>query len=100
MIKSDVKKNLQAAFTAVCIALLCLVAAGCSSTKVERLDPETTVDLSGYWNDTDVRLVADTLIKECTAANAIVANAKSSKNGRANKPLNGLQTKPVRILCL
>ncbi len=43
----------------------------CASTKVERIDAETQTDLSGYWNDTDVRLVASSLVEECVAAPAI-----------------------------
>jgi hypothetical protein len=38
--------------------------AGCG-TKVRRIDPETTTDLSGFWNDTDSRLVADDMINDC-----------------------------------
>lgn len=52
------------------IALIALVAAltfvGCSSGKeVARLDPTSTTDLSGRWNDTDARLVAEEMIKDC-----------------------------------
>jgi len=39
-------------------------AAGCSGKSVERVDPDTTVDLSGYWNDTDSRLVSETMIAD------------------------------------
>ncbi len=55
------------------LALLCLTALvfSCASTKVERIDAETQTDLSGYWNDTDVRLVANSLVEECVAAPAI-----------------------------
>ena len=59
-------------FTALAAVFLLIAAlAGCATPKVERIDAETVTDLSGYWNDTDVRLVADTLIKECTNAPAI-----------------------------
>lgn len=59
-------------FTFLAAAFLLIAAlAGCATPKVERIDAETVTDLSGYWNDTDVRLVADTLIKECTNAPAI-----------------------------
>ena len=34
-------------------------------TKVERMDVDTTKDLSGKWTDTDSRLVAETMIQEC-----------------------------------
>ncbi|MFP4418768.1 MAG: penicillin-binding protein activator LpoB [Chitinivibrionales bacterium] len=43
-------------------AVLMLVMVGCGGKKVARIDPETTVDLSGKWNDTDSRLVAEEMI--------------------------------------
>jgi len=42
-----------------------LMLCACSSTKVKRVDPEKQIDLSGYWNDTDVRIVCEALIKDC-----------------------------------
>jgi len=38
---------------------------GCSSKKVSRIDTNETVDLSGYWNDTDSRLTAEEMIGDC-----------------------------------
>jgi hypothetical protein len=32
---------------------------------VRRIDPESTTDLSGYWNDTDSRIVANEMITDC-----------------------------------
>jgi uncharacterized protein (TIGR02722 family) len=40
-----------------------LLVAGCS-TKVTRIDVDETVDLSGAWNDTDSRLVAEEMISD------------------------------------
>ena len=34
------------------------------SRKVERMDPNTATDISGRWNDTDAKLVADEMIKD------------------------------------
>ena len=50
-----------------CLLLLCLIVlAGCGPSKqVTRIDSDTTVDLSGRWNDTDSRLVADQIIDDC-----------------------------------
>jgi len=45
------------------ILLSSLLAAGCS-TQVTRMDVNETVDLSGEWNDTDSRLVADEMIND------------------------------------
>ncbi len=52
-------------------ALVTAVAlAGCSSSKkVSRIDTETTVDLSGNWNDTDSRLVAEEMISDALSQN-------------------------------
>jgi len=36
-----------------------------SSSGVTRVDSGTTTDLSGYWNDTDVRTVCKALIDDC-----------------------------------
>lgn len=39
---------------------------GCSSHKtVERIETDTTVDLSGRWNDTDSRQVSEAMILDC-----------------------------------
>ncbi|MBI3611121.1 MAG: penicillin-binding protein activator LpoB [Nitrospirae bacterium] len=37
---------------------------GCATTKVERVGVEKATDLSGRWNDTDSRLVAEEMIKD------------------------------------
>ena len=42
-----------------------LALTGCGSgTKVTRVDTGVVTDLSGRWNDTDSRLVAETMVKE------------------------------------
>ncbi len=51
---------------AVLLLLVALLFVGCgSSKKVYRIDPETQTDLSGKWNDTDARLVAEEMITDC-----------------------------------
>lgn len=49
----------------VLLALGVLVA-GCA-TKVDRVAVDETIDLSGRWNDTDSRLVAEQMIKDVFA---------------------------------
>lgn len=41
-----------------------LLLSACAKIKVSRVEPETQTDLSGRWNDTDSRLVAEEMIKE------------------------------------
>ncbi len=45
---------------------LALLSAGCASSKVQRVSVDKKVDFSGRWNDTDSRMVADAMIKDCT----------------------------------
>ena len=47
---------------AATLLLLAAMSAGCA-TKVTRIDPASVTDLSGRWNDTDSRLVANELIR-------------------------------------
>lgn len=41
-----------------------LAALACAPVQVTRLDPKEQKDLSGRWNDTDARLVADEMIPD------------------------------------
>lgn len=50
---------------AVPVALAVSVSLACGGKEVRRIDPESTTDLSGYWNDTDSRIVADDMINDC-----------------------------------
>lgn len=46
--------------------VLVLILAGCSSSpSIKRVAEEEQIDLSGYWNDTDVRIVCDNLVSDC-----------------------------------
>jgi len=42
-----------------------VMVSGCAPVRVGRMDASDEVDLSGYWNDTDSRLVAEEVIKDC-----------------------------------
>ena len=51
------------------LGLLVLATAGaCVSKRVTRIEPTAVTDLSGRWNDTDSRLVANQLIQQTLAA--------------------------------
>lgn len=38
---------------------------GCAKRTVTRVETDTTIDLSGRWNDTDSRLVSEEMIRDC-----------------------------------
>ena len=47
------------------VALAVLSLAGCAQeSRITRFDSEVVTDLSGRWNDTDSRMVAESMIKE------------------------------------
>ncbi len=46
------------------IGILLIGACG-PSKQVTRIDSDTTIDLSGRWNDTDSRMVAEKMISDC-----------------------------------
>jgi hypothetical protein len=47
------------------VVLVVLMLAGCAQeTKITRVDSGVVTDLSGRWNDTDSRMVAESMVKE------------------------------------
>ncbi|MAF27125.1 MAG: penicillin-binding protein activator LpoB [Gemmatimonadetes bacterium] len=51
--------------TAAVAVALCMILPGCGGKTVTRLDQDTVTDLSGRWNDTDSRIVAEEMIRDC-----------------------------------
>ncbi len=49
----------------VAVLVLALSVVGACGKKVRRIDPDTTIDLSGFWNDADSRQVAGEMISDC-----------------------------------
>jgi uncharacterized protein (TIGR02722 family) len=65
----------------IAILLFCLIVAGCQTRQVTRLDPATEMDLSGRWNDTDSRKVADQMIYDLFDARSFKQYAEAN-NGK------------------
>jgi penicillin-binding protein activator len=51
-------------YTVILAAVFTLLSCGTTS-GVERVSSDTVTDLSGYWNDTDVRMAVNQIINEC-----------------------------------
>ncbi|MCF0216443.1 MAG: penicillin-binding protein activator LpoB [Fibrobacteraceae bacterium] len=49
----------------LCGAIALLVGCASEGKKVSRIDANSVTDLSGSWNDTDSRMVADEMINDC-----------------------------------
>ena len=54
------KRLVRVLLAGICVGLL-MFASGCS-TKVTRVAADSTIDLSGRWNDADSRLVAEEMM--------------------------------------
>jgi penicillin-binding protein activator len=52
----------------VLLASGALLGGGCAKTQVTRVDTDSTIDLSGGWNDTDSRLVSEKMVADCLAS--------------------------------
>lgn len=64
------------------VLMICLVSVGCASgTKVTRVDTSVVTDLSGRWNDTDSKMVAEAMVKEALG-NPWLPNFTRSKSRR------------------
>ena len=73
---------LRTGASALCtVVFAAVVFASCSSYQgVTRVDSSTQTDLTGYWNDTDVRIVCESLIADCLSSPRL--RAFTEENGR------------------
>jgi penicillin-binding protein activator len=71
------------------VVITLILTVSCSSDpKVTRVDPKTQTDLSGYWNDTDVRIVCESLINDCLKAPRVTQEIQN-KQGKIPTVLVG-----------
>jgi uncharacterized protein (TIGR02722 family) len=64
------------------VGVILFVFASCASggaPKVQRVDSGTQTDLSGYWNDTDVKIVCKALIDDCLNSPRVDAAIKAKR---------------------
>jgi uncharacterized protein (TIGR02722 family) len=52
-------------FLSVVGAVFFLLVSCVSGPSVNRVDPNTQTDISGFWNDTDVKIVCESLMNDC-----------------------------------
>ncbi len=60
-----------------------LVITACGGREVTRTETDTVTDLSGYWNDTDARIVADSIVDQCL--NGRWFDTRSSEDSRVRE---------------
>ncbi len=66
--------------TATVLAMAVVLLGGCGSGKrITRVEPGLVTDLSGRWNDTDSRMVAETMVKDALRS-PWLANYSRAKN--------------------
>ncbi len=62
---------------------------GCATHKVERVDTKEAIDLSGRWNDTDSRLVAEEMVNQVLGG-AWINNHNQESDGKKPVVIVGL----------
>ena len=68
---------------------LMLFVSGCGTQKVTRVDTNEVIDLSGRWNDTDSRLVAEDMVNQVLSG-AWLSNYTTSHEGKKPVVIVGL----------
>jgi uncharacterized protein (TIGR02722 family) len=71
------------------ITLTASILTGCATRSVERVDTKETIDLSGRWNDTDSRLVAEEMVNQVLGG-AWIGNHQEANNGQKPVVVVGL----------
>jgi uncharacterized protein (TIGR02722 family) len=62
------------------VASIAFILVSCGGKTVKRVASDSTIDLSGNWNDTDSRLVAEEMLNDCLTR-PWYQNAVRNKNG-------------------
>lgn len=71
------------------VLTIAMVLQSCGTRKVERIDTEEVIDLSGRWNDTDSRVVADAMVEQVLEGNWL-QNYLETHNGKKPVVIVGL----------
>lgn len=82
------------------MAIPIIISTGCSSSKqVTRVEADTTIDLSGRWNDTDSRMVADEIIGDCLS-HAWIINHMSDAAAKPVVIVGGIRNKSMEHIAV
>ena len=57
-------KNMKPSIYFLALIAITIMLQSCATRKVERIDTEEIIDLSGRWNDTDSRMVAEAMVEQ------------------------------------
>ena len=68
---------------------LTLIGTSCNPRKVERVSADQTIDLSGRWNDSDSRMVAEAMVNQVLGA-AWIDNFAKENEGKKPVVIVGL----------
>jgi len=63
---------------AIITVVISVLLTACGTTRVERIDANSTTDLSGAWNDTDSRLVSEEMINDALSRPWISDHARKT----------------------
>jgi uncharacterized protein (TIGR02722 family) len=79
MVRVSARRAPVVRMAAMFLAMAALVLTGCGK-KVTRVSHDSAIDLSGRWNDTDSRLVAEEMLRDCLNSSWIYPWSSQKKN--------------------
>ena len=75
--------------TSFSLVLLIILVISCKPHSVTRVNPDQQIDLSGRWNDTDSKLVAQEMIKDCLGR-PWISNFSNPRSGKKPTVILGI----------
>ncbi len=71
------------------VVFIALLFSSCATHKVERISPDEAIDLSGRWNDTDSKMVAEAMVEQILSG-AWINNFAKENDGKKPVVIVGL----------
>lgn len=66
----------------IATGILTVMLVGCQNRKVQRVDPNETIDLSGRWNDTDSKMTASAMIEQVLTGPWLTNHLEANNNDK------------------
>lgn len=74
--------NIKNLFSISAVALATVIISSCSPRTVTRVNPTDAIDISGNWNNTDSRMVADEMTQSILSAGWLSTHLENKKGAK------------------
>ena len=60
--------------------MMAILVLSCQNRRVQRVDPNETIDLSGRWNDTDSKMTSSAMIEQVLSGPWLINHFEANNN--------------------